>query len=61
MLISLLTLMRNISKHHFPGGGVVLNSVMDIHSSKAEEGPDQNRMAVYMRDGQNFSLCRDHK
>ena len=53
--------MRNISKHHFPGGGVVLNSVMDIHCSKAEEGPDQNRMAVYMRDGQNFSLCRDHK
>ena len=37
--------MRNISKH-FSGRGVFLNSIMDIHCNKAEEGVDQNCMAV---------------
>ena len=38
--------MRNISKYHFSGEGVLLNSIMVIHCSKAEGGADQNRMAV---------------
>ena len=46
ILISLLKLMRNISKYHFSGEGVLLNSIMVIHCSKAEGGADQNRMAV---------------
>ena len=40
-----------ISKHHFLGGGVLLNSIMDIHCSTAEGGADQNRTAVDMRGG----------
>ena len=46
VLISLLKLMRNISKH-FSGRGVLLNSIMDIHCSKAEGGVDQNCMAHF--------------
>ena len=38
--------MRNISKHHFSGGKVLLNSIKDIHCSTAEGGADQNGMAV---------------
>ena len=38
--------MRNISKYHFLGRGVLLNSIIDIHYSKAEGGADQNCMAV---------------
>ena len=37
--------MRNISKYHFSGEGVLLNSVMDIHCITEGE-PDQNRMAA---------------
>ena len=37
--------MRNISKH-FSGGGTLLNSIMDIHSIKADGGADQNLIAV---------------
>ena len=51
ILISLLKLMRNILKYHFPGEGVLLKSIMDIHISKAEEGADRNRMAVDVRVG----------
>ena len=43
--------MRNILKYHFPGEGVLLKSIMDIHISKAEEGADRNRMAVDVRVG----------
>ena len=43
--------MRNISKHHFSGGGVLLNSILDIHCSTAEGGADKNRMAVDVRGG----------
>ena len=42
--------MRNISKH-FSGRGVLLNSIMDIHCSKAEGGVDQNCMAVDAKGG----------
>ena len=44
--IYLMKLMRNISKHHFSGGKVLLNSIKDIHCSTAEGGADQNGMAV---------------
>ena len=40
-----------LSKYHFSGEGVLLNSVMDIHCSTAEGGADQNRMAVDVRGG----------
>ena len=43
--------MRNISKYHFLGERVLLNSIMDIHYSTAEGGADQNRMAVHVRGG----------
>ena len=46
MLIPLLKLMRNISKHHFSGREVLLNSVMDIHYSTTEGGANQNWMDV---------------
>ena len=46
MFISLLNLVRNISKYHFLGEGVLLNSIMDIHCSTAE---NQHRMAVDVR------------
>ena len=48
--ISLLKLMRNISKHHFSGGGVLLNSIMDIHCSAEEGGADRYRMTVDVRE-----------
>ena len=51
ILISLLKLMRNIPKYHFLSEGVLLNSIMDIHFSKAERGADQNRMGVNVRGG----------
>ena len=38
-----------LSKYHFSGVGVLLNSVMDIHCSTAEGGADQNQMAVDVR------------
>ena len=38
-------------KIFFSGEGVLLNSIMDIHCSTAEEGADQNRMAVDVRGG----------
>ena len=57
ILISLLKLLRNISKHHFSGEVVHLNSIMDIHCSTAEGGADQ----CEDRGGQNFSLCGGHK
>ena len=41
--------MRNTSKYHFSGEGVVLNSIMDIDYSMAKGGADQNRMAVDVR------------
>ena len=50
-LISLLKLMRNISKYHSSGGEVLLNSIMDIHCSAAEGGTDQNRMALNVKGG----------
>ena len=40
-----------LSKYHFLGEGVLLNSVMDIHCSTAEGGADQNQMAVDVRGG----------
>ena len=43
--------MTNILKHHFWDWGVLLSSIMDIHCSAAEEGADQNRMAVDVRGG----------
>ena len=43
--------MRNISKHRFSGGAVLLNSIMDIHCSTAVGEADQNRMAVDVRRG----------
>ena len=43
--------MRNIPKYHFLSEGVLLNSIMDIHFSKAERGADQNRMGVNVRGG----------
>ena len=46
LLISLLKLMRNISKYHFLSRGVLLNSVIDIHCSTAEGGTDQNCMTA---------------
>ena len=36
LLISLLKLMRNISKYHFLDRGVFLHSIIDIHCSTAE-------------------------
>ena len=42
--------MRNISKHHFSGERVLLNLVLDIHCSTAEGEPDQNWMAVYVKE-----------
>ena len=51
-MISLLKRMRNISKYHFSGEGVLLNSIMDIHCSTAEGGVDQNWMAVDVRGGE---------
>ena len=51
ILISLLKLIRNISKYHFLGEGVLLNSIMDIYCSTAEGEADQNRMAVDVRGG----------
>ena len=60
ILISLLKLMRNISKYHFSGKGALLNSIMDIHCSSAERGAlDEFRCEG--RGGQNFPLCRGHK
>ena len=38
--------MRNISKHNFLDEVVLLNSIIDIHCSTAEEGAGQNWMAV---------------
>ena len=49
ILISLLKLLRNISKYHFSGEVFLLNSVTDIHFSTAEGVVDQNRMAVDVR------------
>ena len=49
ILISLLKRLRNISKYHFSGEVVLLNSVTDIHFSTAEGVVDQNRMAVDVR------------
>ena len=43
--------MRNISKYHFSGDGVLLNSIIDIHCSTAEGGADQNWMVVDKRGG----------
>ena len=43
--------MRNISKYHFSGEGVLLNSIMDIHYSTAEGGAEQNRMVVDVMGG----------
>ena len=59
--------MRNISKHHFSGGIVPQNSIMDTHFStaererdrererrereKREREADQNRMVVDVRKG----------
>ena len=41
--------MRNISKYHFLGRGVLLNSIIDIHCGTAEEGTDQNCMTVEIK------------
>ena len=41
--------MRNISKHNFLDEGVLLNSIIDIHCSTAEEGAGQNWMVVDVR------------
>ena len=38
--------MRNISKHHFSGGKVLLNSIKDIHYNTAEGDADQTGVAV---------------
>ena len=50
--------MRNISEHHFSGGIVLLNSIMDTHFSTAKERErerereaDQNRMVEDVRKG----------
>ena len=43
--------MRNIWKYNFSGEGVLLNSIMDIHCSKAKGGADQSWMAVDVRRG----------
>ena len=51
ILISLLKIMRNILKHYFSGGGVLLSSIMDIKYGTAVEGAYQYRMAVEMRGG----------
>ena len=50
--------MKNISKHHFLGWEVILNSIMDIHCTRAEGGTDQNRMNVDVRGAavKNFTL-----
>ena len=49
----------DISKHCFSGGGVLLNSIMDIHCCTAEGGADQNRMVVDVRGGavKNFHFA----
>ena len=51
--------MRNISKYHFLGEGVLLNSILDIHYSTAEGGADQNWMAVDVKGGavKNFHFA----
>ena len=41
--------MRNISKHNFLDEVVLLNSIIDIHCSTAEEGAGQNWMVVDVR------------
>ena len=41
----------DISKYCFSGGGVLLNSIMDIHGCTEEGGADQNRMVVDVRGG----------
>ena len=51
IVISLLKLMRNISKLHFSGGGVLLNSISDVNCGTAERGADQNRLALDVRGG----------
>ena len=43
--------MRIISKCHFLGEEVLLNSVMDIHRSTAEGEADQNWMAADVKGG----------
>ena len=43
--------MRNISKHHFSGGIILLNSIMGTHFSTAERRAGQNRMVVDVREG----------
>ena len=50
---------RNISKHHFPGGGVLLSSIMDINCSAAQEGANQNQMAADVRGGNFRKFCRN--
>ena len=45
-------LMTNISKHHSPNGGVLLNSIMDIHCSTAEGEANQNWMAADVTGGE---------
>ena len=43
--------MRNISKYHFSGDGVLLNSIIDIHCTTAEGGTDQNWIVIDKRGG----------
>ena len=43
--------MSNISKNHFSGEEILLNSIMHIHCNTAEGGTDQNWMAVDERGG----------
>ena len=50
-MFSLLKLTRNISRHYFSGGSVILNSIMVIHCSAEEVGAEQNWMAVDVRGG----------
>ena len=52
-----------LSKYHFLGEGVLLNSVMDIHCSTVEGGgrPKSDGCRCEGRGSQKFSLCRGHK
>ena len=61
ILISLLMLIRNISKHHFSGRGVLLNSIMGIPCSKTEEWVKFDGCRCKGRGVERFSLCVGHK
>ena len=60
VLISLLKLIRNISKYHFSSEGVLLNSIMDINW-RGRGTPKSDGCRCEGRGGQVFSHCGSHK